>query len=155
MTCLWANAGSRAKPQDFEDVRGVERLLRILRESPLAFMLVPDAYKKIQAYDQIRRRPGEVIGDNIVREQGAFRERRVRNSRDEKTGARRGHQVPFGNSCANSEAEYEMVEDEDTFTEALWRQEQTGQTFFDLEIRGCRLLQNARLSREERQMVLA
>ena len=54
-----------------------------------------------------------------------------------------------------SEAEYEMVEDEDTFTEAPWRQEQTGQTLFELEIRGYRLLQNARLSREERQMVLA
>ena len=51
------------KPQDFEDARGVERLLRILRESPLASMPVPDAYKKKQAYDQIRRRPGEVIGD--------------------------------------------------------------------------------------------
>ena len=48
-----------------------------------------------------------------------------------------------------------MVEDEDTFTEAPWRQEQTGQTFVELEIRGYRLLQHARLSREERQMVLA
>ena len=48
-----------------------------------------------------------------------------------------------------------MVEDEDAFVEAPWRQEQTGQTFFELEIRGYRLLQNARLSREERQMVLA
>ena len=60
---------------------------------------MPDAYKKIQAYDQIRRRPGEVIADNIVREQRAFREmtealRRVQNSRADKTGARpRGHQV--------------------------------------------------------------
>ena len=33
------------------------------------------------------------------------------------------------------EAEYEMVEDEDAFVEAPWRQEQTGQTFFELEIR--------------------
>ena len=62
-----------------------ERLLRILRDSLLASMPVPDAYKKIQAYDQIRRRPGKVIGDYIVREQRAFREmtealRRVRNS---------------------------------------------------------------------------
>ena len=67
---LWANLQGPAKevvrmckPQYFEDARGVGRLLRILRESPLASMLVPDAYKKIQAYDQIRRRPGEVIGD--------------------------------------------------------------------------------------------
>ena len=52
----------------------VERLLRILRERPLASMPVPDAHKKIQAYDLVRRRPGEVIGDCIVREQRAFRE---------------------------------------------------------------------------------
>ena len=82
--------------------------------------------------------------------------RRVRNSRNEKSGARRhDHQVTSGNSSVYSEAEYEMVEDVDTFTEAPWRQEQTGQTFFELEIRGYRLLQKARLSREERQMVLA
>ena len=164
---LWANLQGPAKevvrmckPQDFEDARGVERLLRILRESPLASMPVPDAYKKIQAYDQIRRRPGEVIGDYIVREQRAFREmtealRRVRNSLNEKSGARRYDQVTSGNSSVHSEAEYEVVEDEGTFIEAPWRQEQTGQTFFALGIRGYRLLQNARLSREERQMVLA
>ena len=62
------------QPQDFEDARGVERLLSILRDSSLASMPVADAHKKIQAYDQIRRRPGEVIGDDIVREQRAFRE---------------------------------------------------------------------------------
>ena len=165
---LWANLQGPAKevvrmckPQDFEDARGVERLLRILRESPLASMPVPDAYKKIQAYDQIRRRPGEVIGDYIVREQRAFREmtealRRVRNSRSEKSGVRRhDHRATSVNSSVCSDAEYEMVEDEDAFVEAPWRQEQTGQTFFELEIRGYRLLQNARLSREERQMVLA
>ena len=39
-----------------------------------------------------------------------------------------------------------MVEDEDALVEAPWRQEQTGQTFFELEIRGHRLLQSARLS---------
>ena len=99
MARLWANLQGPAKevdrlckPQDFEDARRVERLLRILRESPLASMPVPDAYKKIRAYDQIRRRPGEVIGDYIVREQRAFREmnealRRVRNSRNEKSAS--------------------------------------------------------------------
>ena len=117
---LWANLQGPAK----EDVR----LLRILRDSPLASMPVPDAYKKTQAYDQTRRlRPGEVIGDHIVREQRAVREmtealRRVRHSRDEKTGARRrGHQVTSRNSSVYSDAENEMVEDEVTFTEAPWR----------------------------------
>ena len=90
-------------------------------------MPVPDAYKKIQAYDQIRRRPEKVIGDYSVREQRAFREmtealRRVRNSRNEKSGARRyDHQVTAGKSSVCSEAEYEVVEDEDTFIEAPWR----------------------------------
>ena len=165
---LWVNLQGLSKevvrmckPQDFEGARKVERLLRIFRESPLASMLVPDAYKKIQAYDQIRRRPGEVIGDNIAREERAFREmtealRCVRNSRDEESGVRRhDHRATSGNSSVCSEAEFETVEDEDTFIEAPWRQEQTGRTFFELEIRGYRLLQNACLSRQERQMVLA
>ena len=93
------------KPQDFEDARGVERLPRILRESPLASMPVPDAYKKIQTYDQIRRRPGEVIGDYVVREQRAFREmtealRRVRNSRNEKSGVRRHDRRATSGNCS-------------------------------------------------------
>ena len=50
---LWANLQGPAKevcnPQDFEDARGVQRLLRILRETPLASIPVPDAYKKVQA----------------------------------------------------------------------------------------------------------
>ena len=118
-------------------------------------MPVPDAYKKIQAYDQIGRRTGEVIGYYIVREQRAFREmtealRRVRNSRSEKSGVRRqDHRAISVNSSVCSEVEYEMVEDEDAFVEAPWRQEQTGQTFFELEIRGYRLLQNARVSLEK------
>ena len=86
-----------------------------------------------------------------MREQRGFREmtealRRVRNSRSEKSGVRRhDHRANSGNSSVCSEAENEMVEDEDAFVEAPWRQEQTGQTFFELEI------QNARLSREERR----
>ena len=96
-----------------------------------------------------------------MREQRAFRKmtealRRVRNFGNEKSGAlRHDHHVTSGNSSVYSEAEHEMVKDEDTFTEAPWRQEQTGQTSFELEIRGDRLLQYAHLSREERQMVLA
>ena len=134
---LWFRAGLKPGEQE----RAVaQRLLRILRESPLASMPVPDAYKKIQAYDQIRRRPREIIGDYIVREQRAFREmtealRRVRNSRNEKSGARRyDHQVTAGNSSVYSEAEYEV--EEHTLKEAPWRHEQTGQTFFELEIKG-------------------
>ena len=72
------------------------------------------------------------------------------NSRSEKSGVRRhDHRATSVNSCVCSEAEYEMVEDADAFVEAPWRQEQTGQTLFELEIRGYRLLQNARLYLEK------
>ena len=139
---LWANLQGSAK--------------EVLRESLVSSVPVPDAYKKIQACDQIRRRPGEVIGDFIVREQRAFREmtealRRVRNSRNEKSGVpRHDHRATSGNSSVCSEAEYEMVEDEDAFVEAPWRQEQTGQTFFELETRGYRLVQNVSLEKSDR-----
>ena len=56
---LWANLQGparevvrRCRPQDFEDAREAERLLSILQDSPLAWMQVPDAYKKKQAYDK-------------------------------------------------------------------------------------------------------
>ena len=58
-----------------------------------------------------------------MREQRAFREmtealRPVRNSRSEKSGVRRhDHRVTSVNSFVCSEAEYEMVEDEDAFVE--------------------------------------
>ena len=118
--------------------------------------------RKLQAYDQIRRRPGEIIGDHIVREQRAFHEmtealRRVRNSRNEKSGVRRhDHRATSGEPPLSAlRLNTRWSKDEDTFIEAPWRQEQTGQTFFKLEIGRYRLLQNARLSQEERQMVWA
>ena len=62
--------------------------------------------------------------------------RRVRNSRDEKTDARRhSRQIPFGISSVYSDAEHEMAEDED----------------ISQRHRGM----HVSLSREERQMVLA
>ena len=148
---LWANLQGPAKevvrmckPQDFEDARGVERLLRILRASPLASMPVPDAHMKIQTYDQIRRRLGEVIGDYIW-DSSVFSAIWQKPSDVSETPETRKLEHDF--AVLNSDAGYEMVEDEDIFTEAL-------STFFEFEIGGYRLLQNASLSREERQMVL-
>ena len=119
-------------------------------------MPVPDSHKKKQAYDQIRRRPGEVIGDYTVREQRTFREMTEPSVVSETPETRKlEHDAAVTTSPLEipvySCAVYDMVEDEDTFTGATWRQEQTGQTFFELEIRGYRLLRNARLSQEERQ----
>ena len=118
------------KPADFLTAKGVEKLLTILKNSPLGRMPVPDAFQKIQLYDHVKRKAGEVIGEYVIREDNAFKEmisalKRVRLDRQAR---RRG-----------------IIGDE----------ELDAQGFFEAEIRGYRLLQNARLSREERQMVLA
>ena len=122
------------KPQDFEDARGVERLLSY-HARKLSRIAVLDANKKIQAYDQNKRRSGEVIGDYIATEQRAFREiteTLVRNSRSEKSGERcHDHRATSVNSSVCSEAEYDMVEDEDAFVEAPWRQKQTGHIYIN------------------------
>ena len=55
---------------------GEEALLRHLREGPLGNMPIPDAYQKIRNYDQVIRRPGEVIGEFVIREDNLFRHMR-------------------------------------------------------------------------------
>ena len=148
--------GSGVQTSRFEDAHGVERLLRTLRERPLAAMPVP-AHKKIQAHDKLRR---EVIGHHIVREQRAFRAfgevtealQHVRNAREEKDGRyRRQRRWKFfstlGVRCRNGGQRRWKKQ-------SFWRQE-AGRTFFELEIRGYRPLQSARIFREEEcQMVL-
>ena len=123
-------------------------------------MPVPDAYKKIQAYDQIRRRPGEVIGDCIVREHCAFREmtealRRVRNSRPEK----QEHDAAVTQSPLEIPLSTRMLNRTCSKTRTL-SQRHLGdknklvRLSWSWKFGRYRLLQNARLSREERQMVL-
>ena len=111
------------KPQDCKDARGAERLLRILRESPLAPMPVPDANKKIQAYDQIMRRPIGLLGDYIVREKRAFRERQEKDGRH-----RRQHHTSPANSPIGRQGRKNL---------SIFNKVQV--TFFELEIGGCRL----------------
>ena len=57
---------------------------------------------------------------------------------------------------ANSDFDFEMVDEEDARTDPSSRQEPSGQTFFDLEIRAQLFApEHHFVSREERQMVLA
>ena len=52
------------KPQDFEDAQRVERLLCILRESPLASMPVPDPtrkYRRMIKLDEDQEKSSETI----------------------------------------------------------------------------------------------
>ena len=115
--CQWV----RASPSD-------------LAREPLAAMPVSDVYTKIQACDQIRRRPREAIGDYIVREQRAFCEMieaRVRNARERKDGrCRRQRHARPGNPSDTPKFNFEIVDDEDGRTDPSSRQELSSQTLF-------------------------
>ena len=72
VTRLRANLQGRAnevvrmcKPQDFESEKGVDPILRNNPLAPMPVLGAEDAKRMIK----IRRLPGEVIGDYIVREQ--------------------------------------------------------------------------------------
>ena len=133
MARLWADLHGPAKevvrackPQECEDARGAEGLLQILRESPLDPMPVPDVNKKIQAYDQMMRRPVGLLGEYIVREKRAFRERQEKDGRH-----RRQHHTCPANSPGGRRGRKNL---------SIVNKVQV--TFFELEIRGfrgCRL----------------
>ena len=43
-------------------------MFEYLRSEPLGRMPIPDAYQKMRAYDAIVGKPGEVIGEYVIRE---------------------------------------------------------------------------------------
>ena len=137
------------KPSEFEYADGVERLLARLKATPLSRMPIPDAYHKIKRYDTTFRRGGETMSEFIIREDNTFKEmvaalRRLREDRR----ARRPPVEALGRQQAEG---LEELDGEASRTEA----EEGDLGFLESEMRGYRILQNSRLSREERQMVLA
>ena len=132
------------KPSEFEATDGVEKLLAKLKSTPLSRMPIPDAYHKIKRYDTTFRRAGETISEFIIREDNTFKEMTaaLRRLREDRRGRRQpgpgleelDGQAPDGQAPEIPEGDL---------------------GFFESELRGYRILQNSRLSREERQMVLA
>ena len=130
------------KPSEFEAQDGVERLLAKLKSTPLSRMPIPDAYNKIKRYDTTFRKGGETITEFIIREDNTFKEMvaALRRLRDDRRGRR---QLPAGEGLEELDGEASRTETEGDLG------------FFESELRGYRILQNSRLTREERQMVLA
>ena len=132
------------KPSEFEATDGVEKLLAKLKSTPLSRMPIPDAYHKIKRYDTTFRRAGETISEFIIREDNTFKEMTaaLRRLREDRRGRRQpGPGLEELDSKAPDEQASEIPEGD--------------LGFFESELRGYRILQNSRLSREERQMVLA
>ena len=60
------------KPGEFETENGLERFLKILKDSPLGKLALPDTFRRIDDYLEVKRMPGEPMSCYIVREEEAF-----------------------------------------------------------------------------------
>ena len=61
-------------PEDFEDARGLGRLLDVLRASPLQTLPVPDSFSRLEKWHQLKRAQNETIPQLLVREEDLFQE---------------------------------------------------------------------------------
>ena len=145
MAGLWANFQGPAKQVVRNVYEGFERLLSILREKPSRInaggLMHTRRYKRTIKSDE---RPGEVIGDYFVRDQRAFREMTKKLE----------HDVAVTSSLWKFIGPSRMLNTRwsrmRTFSQRhRGNKKQTGQTLFELEIRGYRLLQNCTSSHEK------
>ena len=78
---IWAKLQGPAKsvvrnldPEQFIGNHGVDRLLEILRKSPLQRLPIPDSFQRLEKWSGLRRRRDESIPQMLVREEEIFQE---------------------------------------------------------------------------------
>ena len=59
-------------PDELEAGDGLQRLLEVLRKSPLQQLLVPDMFKRLDAGHHLQRQANETIPELLVREKDLF-----------------------------------------------------------------------------------
>ena len=62
------------QPQDFFHDGGLDKLLTILRGSPLQTLPIPDTFAKLEGWSNPRRKEQETVAELLVREDDMFRE---------------------------------------------------------------------------------
>ena len=76
---VWAKLHGPAKavvkhlnPEEYESIGGLRKLLEVLRRSPLQELPVPDSFRRLDSWHQLRRQPTETIAQLLVREEDLF-----------------------------------------------------------------------------------
>ena len=163
-------------PEDYEDVGGLQRLLDVLRQSPLQQLPIPDSFSRLEAWHHLQRQDRESIPELLIREdlstqlqQSLQRARKDRMKPAEVTSSTA--EVPRMDPSA-SPSRSPMVG-----AERVWnnrRSESSGSPpsqgaptatfpgntatgtsdFFEDEMRGYRLLKASRLPTQEKQYIL-
>ncbi len=156
-------------PDDFDCPDFLEKLLRILKESPLQKMPLPDAFQKIDQYHHIQLEKDEMVTNLLVREQDSFQElaqalKRVREEvGEDDEPIRKKKQIDRSDKTSESDPvdKSKIYEDDDleegaSVAGASSASSAAGEKdFFANELRGYRLLKAAQLSTVERQQVLS
>ena len=155
-------------PKDFDSSTGLDKLLAVLRESPLQKLPIPDSFSRLEKWTGLRRSGHETIPQLLVREEELFvelqqalqrarHERQKHEVRSTGTGVRERDPAEsptrspqgFRSSAAEQRAEVEDVQ-----TTSLQSPTQDNTGFFENELRGYRLLKASKLSSAERQHVM-
>lgn len=169
---VWQKLNGAAKsvvkhldPKEFNMENGLEKLLTILRESPLQKLPVPASFNRLEKWSGLRRGQGESIPQLLVREEELFTDlqqalKRVRMERKKvemRTTASGARERDPSESPTRSPTMGAGLDDMD---DALGDgQPQQGDSsmesgFFENELRGYRLLKSSKLSTSEKQHVL-
>ena len=161
------------QPEEFFHDGGLDKLLSILRGSPLQTLPIPDTFSKLERWSNLRRREQETVAELLVREDDMFRElmQSLARSRSKAGQAlKQGASAPATPKAAQ--------DDEDEFGDlpdfrasptskprSPEKHEDPSQRepsvaagavddYFSNELRGYRLLKSVGISHAERQQVL-
>ncbi|CAE7836823.1 GIP [Symbiodinium sp. CCMP2592] len=157
-------------PEDFDTANGLDKLLEVLRSSPLQSLPIPDSFSKLERWHQLKRRDQETIPELLVREDELFLELQQSllrsRARDKpvliKAPVEPGPEGAASPGASPSSAKKEEKDDDGekaaesptTPIPVVPRDGIKTLDFFDNELRGFRLLKAAGVSHSERQQVL-
>ena len=115
---IWSRLSGPAKsvvrhldPDRFHHAQGLQRLLEILRRSPLQTLPIPDTFQKLERWSNMKRKDQESIPEFLVREEENFAElqQSLKRSRDLRKGSPTIPEAAF-----QTGAEEDETEDADT-----------------------------------------
>ena len=149
-------------PADYDSLTGLDRLIEVLRASPLQRLPVPDSFSRLEKWSNMKRLQNEIIPQLLVREEEPFTElqqglQRARTERAKMSttgvGTSRERDPPTSPSRSPTSPQGAQPADDDGAA-SVAAPVSLETDFFGDELRGYRLLKAARLSSQERQHVL-
>ena len=167
--CCQVSGSSSLNPDEYEDAGGLDRLLEVLRKSPLQSLPVPDSFARLESWHSLRRYDRETIPELLVREEDLFVQlqqslQRARADRVVQLGVTGSRAREFLQTDPQSTPSQSPLSGTAQRQQRAERRQEAetpepeprGATadFFEDEMRGYRLLKAARLSNSERQHVL-